>query len=77
MKSKINRCREKRKDEEISDKELIEKIKLVDKNRRDYHNLISSKEWGDKSNYDICINTSKIEIKKIISALADYIKKGF
>lgn len=77
IESKINRCREKRKDEELSDKELTEKIKQVDKNRRNYHNLISSKEWGDKNNYDICINTSKIEIKKIIPALADYIKEGF
>lgn len=55
MESKINRCREKRRDEELSDKELMEKIKLVDKNRKNYHNLISNKEWGDKSNYDIYI----------------------
>lgn len=77
MESKMNRCREKRKDEELSNKELIEKIKQVDKNRKNYHNLISNKEWGDKNNYDICINTSKIEIKKIIPALSEYIKNSF
>lgn len=77
MESKIKRCREKRQDEELSDKELIEKIKQVDKNRKNYHDLISNKEWGNKNNYDICINTSKIEIKKVIPALANYIKIGF
>ena len=64
MESKITRCRDKRKDENISDKELVRKIKQIDKNRQDYHKIISNLEWGDKNNYDLCINTSKIEIKK-------------
>lgn len=77
LEAKIKRCREKRQDEELSDKELIEKIKQVDKNRKKYHNLISNKEWGDKNNYDICINTSKVEIKTIIPALVNYIESWF
>lgn len=74
MQSKIIRCRNKRKDENISDKELKNKIKQIDKNRKDYHKIISNLEWGDKNNYDLCINTSKIEIKKIIPSLAKYIE---
>ena len=66
MKSKINRCRMKRKDEELTDKELKDKIMQVDKNRKKYHKIISSLEWGEKKNYHLCINTSDLEIKEII-----------
>lgn len=74
MESKINRCKEKAsKDEHLTDKELLNKIKDVDKNRKSFNNLISNAEWGNKENYDLCINTSNIEIKKIINPLAEYI----
>ena len=74
MESKINRCKEKAsKDEHLTDKELLNKIKDVDKNRKAFNNLISNAEWGNKENYDLCINTSNIEIKKIINPLAEYI----
>lgn len=78
MDSKVSRCKKKApKDENLTDKELINKIKEVDKNRKNYNNLISNSEWGEKSNYDLCINTSNIEIKKIINPLAEYIENWF
>ncbi len=78
MESKIKRCKMKAKeDENLSEKELEKKIIQIDKNRKNFHNLISSSEWGDKSNYDLCINTSGLEIKDIISPLADYIENWF
>lgn len=78
MESKIKRCKMKAKeDENLSEKELEKKIIQIDKNRKNFHNLISSSEWGDKSNYDLCINTSELEIKDIISPLADYIENWF
>ncbi len=78
MKSKINRCREKgNEDEKLTDKELANKITQIDKNRKDYHKIISNLEWGVKENYHLCINTSNLEIKKIISPLAEYIKNWF
>ncbi len=49
----------------------------IDKNRRNYHNIISNLEWGDKKNYHLCINTSEMEIKTIIPALAEYIENWF
>lgn len=77
MDSKISRCRAKRTDEELSDKELIKKIKNIDKERKQYHNIISNTEWGRKENYDLCINTSKLEIKNIITPLANYIENAY
>lgn len=75
MESKINRCKEKAKeDEDLTDKELEKKIKNIDKSRKAYNDLISNLEWGNKENYSLCINTSNIEIKTIIPALAEYIE---
>ena len=78
MESKIKRCREKAKeDKNLTDKELENKIKSIDKNRKAFNNIISNTEWGNKENYNLCINTSNIEIKTIILPLAEYIESLF
>ena len=75
MESKIKRCKYKAKeDEKLTDKELEKKIIQINKDRKKFHNLISNLEWGDKRNYNLCINTSNIEI---IPAIAEYIESWF
>lgn len=77
MKSKINRCKSKAKDEKLTDKEIENKIIQIDKNRKKFHEIISNLEWGNKGNYHLCINTSELEIKEIIPSLVDYITAWF
>lgn len=78
IESKINRCHKKAKeDENLTDKEMKKKIIQIDNGRKNYHKLISNLEWGDKRNYHLCINTTEVEIKNIISALGDYIEEWF
>lgn len=78
IESKISRCRQKaQEDENLTDKELEKKIKAIDKNRKAFNSLISNAEWGMKENYNLCINTSNIEIKTIIPSLAKYIENWF
>ena len=78
IESKINRCKQKAKeDENLTDKELEKKIKNIDKNRKELNNLISNTEWGKKENYNLCINTSNIEIKSIVPSVAMYIENWF
>lgn len=78
MESKISRCHKKAKDDEnFTDKEMEKKIMEIDNGRKNYHKLISNLEWGDKRNYHLCINTTEVEIKTIIPALADYIEDWF
>lgn len=78
MDSKIKRCKKKgSEDEKLTDKELANKITQIDKNRKEYHKIISNLEWGVKENYHLCINTSDLEIKDVISPLAGYIKSWF
>lgn len=78
LESKIKRCKEKAEENEgLTDKEIENKIKNIDKNRKDFNSLISNAEWGNKENYNLCINTSNIEIKKIVPSLAEYIENWF
>lgn len=78
IESKVKRCKGKApENENFSDKKIINKIKEIDKNRKAFNYLISDTVWGDKSNYNLCINTSDIEIKQIIDPLSEYIKNWF
>lgn len=78
LESKISRCKKKAlEDENLSDNELLQKIKKVDKNRKKYYDLLSNGNWGDKENYSLCLNTTNIEIKSIIKPLANYIQNWF
>ena len=71
LESKMKRCRSKGIGEaEISDKELKKYIQRVDKNRAEYYEFYVGKKWGDKLNYDLCINTTGTEIKTIVPVLA-------
>lgn len=70
MDSRIKRCREKASEEEhLSDKELKRHIIDIDSKRAKYYKFYTGQLWGDKLNYDFCINTSKTEIKEIVSVL--------
>lgn len=53
----------------------IEKImKGMDTERYQHHALFSSVRWGEKIGYDLCINTTNIDIDKVVPAVALYIK---
>ncbi len=51
------------------------KIKQIDKQRSEYYKHFTSQVWGDKSNYDLCIDTSKIGVAETIDILEDYIRR--
>lgn len=78
MESKLNRCKEKApKDEHLTGKELLKKIKEIDKSRKRHSLLLGADSWGQKESYDLCINTSNVGIKEIVPAVADYAKIYF
>lgn len=71
MDSRIRRCREKVPEHaQLSDKELKKHILEIDKNREKYYNHYTGQKWGERLNYDLCINTSKMEIKEMVPVLA-------
>lgn len=78
LESRIQRCKE-RETENLtrSDKEYEKQIKEVDKLRAKNHDLLCSYRWGDMRGYDLCLNTSYLEIKKIIPSVAQYATEWF
>ena len=76
IEKKIARCKQKGSPEEhFTDAQLRKKIKSVDKNRAQYYSFYTGKKWGDKLNYDICINTGDSDLKVIVEDLALMIEK--
>lgn len=74
--TKIIRCKEHgHEGEDLSEKELIKKIKQVDKSRKRFYLFLGQDNWGEKENYDLCVNTSGVNIKEMIPELASLTKK--
>lgn len=71
MESKIKRCREKGPEEEkLTDKELRQKISGIDKKRAKYYEFYTGNPWGDKLNFDLCVNTTQMVIKEMVFVIA-------
>lgn len=75
MPSKIERCRSRTpKNENLSDRQLIKEIRKIDKTRSKHHELLSGAKWGDKENYNLCINTTGLQLEKLSVVLTQYAK---
>lgn len=74
VESKIKRCRTYETDTTKTDKELRKYIKRIEKNRAENYEYYTGKKWGDKLNYDLCINTTDGDIDKIALHVANLIK---
>ena len=72
IESRVKRCLERNTEAEkhLTEKEMKKKILKIDKNRAKYYDYYTGKEWGDKSNYDLCINTTDVVIKEIVPVIA-------
>lgn len=71
MPSKMARCRAKGSEiADLPDRELQKKILSVDKARARYYSTYTGRAWGDKLNYDMCVNTSRRSIKTLAAAIA-------
>ena len=71
MESRIRRCHDRAPEgEHLSDKEMKQMIQKVDKGRARYYEFYTGEKWGDKSSYDLCINTSNVVIKELVPHLA-------
>lgn len=76
--SKIARCKQRAtENEKLTDKEIMKKMKQIDKGRAAHHALFADTKWGDVKSYHLCINTSGKDIKLLIPAISDYIRCWF
>ena len=72
MDFKINR---KMKYENLNRTIAEKKIRQVDKQRAEYYKHFTSQMWGDRDNYDLCIDTSKLGVDETADVLETYIRK--
>ncbi|MBR1673143.1 MAG: cytidylate kinase-like family protein [Fretibacterium sp.] len=77
MESRVARCRERGEDagrleggETMTDKELRRRIAEVDKNRAKYYEFYTGQAWGERLNYDLCLNTTSVDLGKTAAAIA-------
>lgn len=49
-------------------------INKTDKSRANYYSFYSGQKWGMASNYDLCINSSKMDEDKIVDLIIEYVK---
>lgn len=71
LESRMERCRAKApEDEKMTDRELKQHILGIDRKRAKYYEFYTGHKWGDRLNFDLCINTSRTVIKEIVPVLA-------
>ena len=72
MESRIRRCMERRTEEEaaMTEKDMEKQIRRIDKERANYYSNYTLRKWGAKENYDICFNTTNMEIKQMVPYIA-------
>lgn len=77
-KAKVKRCVERApKGETFTEKELIRKMKQIDKNRSQTREIIGGSVWGQRDAYHLTVNTTDWEIKDLVPAIADFAARWF
>lgn len=75
MQSRMERCRKRAPEHEnFTDKELKRHIQDVDRKRGKYYQFFTGQTWGDRLNYDLCINTSNASIKGVVAAITKMVQ---
>ncbi len=76
--SKIKRCQERAQNgEDVSEKKILSNIKLIDKNRRRTREMISDSPWGSREAYNLIVNTTGWDIKKLAPYVAGFAVEWF
>ena len=75
IESRMERCKKRAPEQEhFTDKELRRHILDIDKKRGRYYQFFTGQNWGEKLNYDWCINTSDADIEAVVDVIACLLK---
>ena len=58
----------------LSLKKAKESVVKTDKQRKTYYGYYTNRNWGEMSNYDLCINSEKIGIGRAAKLIANHIR---
>ena len=56
----------------INESKAKEQVNKTDKQRRNFYEYYSGKDWGATENYDLCLNTAKLGIEKAAKIITSY-----
>lgn len=78
MDAKIQRCMENaREGENLSRRAMEQNIRRIDKNRAQTREMVTGLKWGQSNGYNVTVNTSGWEIKKLAPVVAEFALKWF
>lgn len=78
LQSKVKRCRERAPEgENLTEKELIRKIRQIDKARAQTREILSGSPWGQREAYHLTVNTTGWQIKELVTAVAAFAECWF
>ncbi len=76
--AKLKRCRERaRNDEKLTDRELLRKMKEIDKSRARTRDFLTGSEWGQCRSYHLTVNTGDWDMKVLAAAVASFAESWF
>lgn len=76
--AKVQRCRQcAPKEENLTDKELLRKMKQIDKVRSQTREILTGSDWGQRDQYHLSVNTTNWNIKELVPAVADFALRWF
>lgn len=78
LEAKIQRCMERApENEDLTAKEIEQKIHRIDKNRAQTRDLITGSSWGEKDAFHLTVNTTTWDIKELTQAVAEFVKRWY
>ena len=76
--AKLRRCRERASaSENYTDKEMLRRMREIDKARAHTRAFLSDSEWGRRDAYHLTVNTTGRAIKALVPAVAAYARAWF
>ena len=81
MDARLARCmrfeEKKAPEERLGEKEILRNIRRIDRGRRQVREVLTGREAGDSSSFDLTVNTAGWSIRKLTEAVADFAGRWF
>lgn len=81
LESRLARCmkyeNKKPESERLTEKQVLKNIRRIDKGRARTREILTGKARGDGSTFDLTINAASWEMKKLVSATAEFARQWF
>lgn len=64
-------------DENLSEKELLRRMKQIDRVRSETREILTGSPWGQSASYYLTVNTTEWNIKELVPVVADFAQCWF